>query len=293
MVNSKLKPEIEFNESKKTNAEDVGFSTDLYEVELLDTRVVVALGKIKYTYTGKNIFYFLVYLIDNEDKVKAQIGVMEFAKSDVSNYAHGDLEQFAKDGHELLLHSFVDKEFLSEDSLQNVGNQDKNEKEDKNDVKKEKVKDDSDSDYDDEKEDLHNIKMPTKDLDKDVPLVKDAIFDDMTNVDVPDLLQEETKAEADKLKNKSANLNWVQRFMKNDNYRIHNMVNDRDSFFSTVLYAFKQLGKKTTIDTLRNIVADGVNSDALKMYSSLYNAFSNEIADNQHKIQRHQRYRHQ
>ena len=132
MVNSKLKPEIEFNESKKTNAEDVGFSTDLYEVELLDTRVVVALGKIKYTYTGKNIFYFLVYLIDNEDKVKAQIGVMEFAKSDVSNYAHGDLEQFAKDGHELLLHSFVDKEFLSEDSLQNVGNQDKNEKEDKN-----------------------------------------------------------------------------------------------------------------------------------------------------------------
>lgn len=284
MVNSKLKPEIEFNESKKTNAEDVGFSTDLYEVEILETRVIVALGKIKYTYTGKNIFYFLVYLIDKEDKVKAQIGVMEFAKSDVSDYALGDLEQFAKDGHELLLHSFVDKEFLSEDSLQNVGNQDKNEKEDKSekDEKKEKVKDDSDDD--DEKEDLHAIKIPKKESDKDVPLVKDAIFEDMTNVDVPDLLQEETKAEADKLKNKSANLNWVQRFMKNDNYRIHNMAKDRDSFFSTVLYAFKQLGKKTTIETLRNIVADGVNSDALQMYSSLYNAFNNEIADNQHKI---------
>jgi predicted NAD-dependent protein-ADP-ribosyltransferase YbiA (DUF1768 family) len=281
MVNSKLKPEIEFNESKKTNAEDVGFSTDLYEVELLETRVVVALGKIKYTYTGKNIFYFLVYLIDNEDKVKAQIGVMEFGKNDVSNYAVGDLEQFAKDGHELLLHSFVDKEFLTEHSLQNVV------KEKEKDVKKDKEKEkevNKDDDSDDEKEDLHNIKIPKKDLDKDVPLVKDAIFEDMTNVDVPDLLQEETKAEADKLKNKSANLNWVQRFMKNDNYRIHNMAKDRDSFFSTVLYAFKQLGKKTTIETLRNIVADGVNSDALQMYSSLYNAFNNEIADNHHKI---------
>jgi predicted NAD-dependent protein-ADP-ribosyltransferase YbiA (DUF1768 family) len=284
MVNSKLKPEIEFNESKKTNAEDVGFSTDLYEVELLETRVVVALGKIKYTYTGKNIFYFLVYLIDAEDKVKAQIGVMEFGKSDVSKYAHGDLEQFAKDGHELLLHSFVDKDFLSENSLQNVVNKDKIEPEDKNAKKEKEDKKDDESDEEYDVDDLHNIKIPTKNKDKDVPLVKDAIFEDMTNADIPDLLPEETKAEADKLKNKSANLNWVQRFMKNDNYRIHNMAKDRDSFFATVLYAFKQLGKKTTIDTLRNIVADGVNSDALQMYSSLYNAFNNEIADNQHKI---------
>ena len=41
MVNSILKPEIVYNESKKLNVEDEGFATFVYETELLDKRVVI------------------------------------------------------------------------------------------------------------------------------------------------------------------------------------------------------------------------------------------------------------
>jgi predicted NAD-dependent protein-ADP-ribosyltransferase YbiA (DUF1768 family) len=288
MVFSKLKPELEYNESKKINTEDEGFSTFVYQVELLETRVIVGIGKIKYTYTGKDIFYYLVYLIEN-DKVKSQIGVLELTKNEVAKYIlddNVDLEKFANDGNSFLLYSFVTKEFLSSSSS---SSEDKQKVDQKYQIQEDKIKVNQkggeEEDEDEEKKDVTELhfKNNPKVKEKELKITGD-IFEDILNADIPDLLKEETKSDADKLKNKSANLNWIQKFMKNDNYRIQSIPKDGDSFFSTILYAFKQIGKKTTIENLRNIVAEAVNIELLEQYSSIYNSFNNEISDNQHKI---------
>jgi hypothetical protein len=114
MVNSKIKPGINYNESKKLNVEDEGFATYVYETDLLDTRVFIGTGKIKYTYTGKDVFYYLIYLI-KDGAMNSQIGVLELSKDDVAEYAledNIDVEKFVKEGGSLLLYDFVTKEFL-------------------------------------------------------------------------------------------------------------------------------------------------------------------------------------
>jgi predicted NAD-dependent protein-ADP-ribosyltransferase YbiA (DUF1768 family) len=309
MVNSKLKPDIDYNESKKLNVEDEGFATYVYETDLLETRVVIGTGKIKYTYTGKDIFYYLIYLM-HDDTIVSQIGVLELSKDDVTKFVIDDtvdVEKFVKDGNSLLLYTFVTKEFLqgkanasqnntfkanateanateanaTEANATEANATEANATEADESLKEEAEAADADAEADVTQ--LHFKSNPSSSSSVK-PTIQGELFEEIVNVDIPDLLKEETKAEADKLKNKSANANWVQKFMKNDNYRLQSLPKDGDSFFSTILYAFKQIGKKTTIEKLRNIVAEAATLQLLENYSSMYTSLNNEIADNEHKI---------
>jgi predicted NAD-dependent protein-ADP-ribosyltransferase YbiA (DUF1768 family) len=290
MVNSKIKPGINYNESKKLNVEDEGFATYVYETDLLDTRVFIGTGKIKYTYTGKDVFYYLIYLI-KDGAMNSQIGVLELSKDDVAEYAledNIDVEKFVKEGGSLLLYDFVTKEFLENrvssesHSHSQSPSQSASQSTSLEDSVKEDKEDDDDADDIKDVTELHFKHNPSSV--KENNDVSGEIFEEIVNADIPDLLKEETKADADKLKNKTANLNWVQKFMKNDNYRLQSLSKDGDSFFSTILYAFKQIGKKTTIEKLRNIVAEAANLKLLENYSSMYTALNNELSDNEHKI---------
>lgn len=284
MVNSKLNPKIDYNESKKLNPEDEGFSTFVYETDLLESRIFICTGKIKYTFAGKGVFYYLIYLV-NDGAMVSQIGVLELSKDDVTDYVIDDsvdVEKFIQEGGSFLLYSFVTKEFL-EGKVQSKTEskvETKVDQESKVDASHDERNDDNDN-----TDDVTQIQFKqafAKDSAKVV--VSGQIFEDIVNADIPDLLSEETKADADKLKNKTANQNWVQKFMKNDNYRLQSLPKDGDSFFATVLYAFKQIGKKTTIEKLRNIVSEASNLKLLENYSSMFTALNNELADNEHKI---------
>ena len=289
MVNSKIKPGINYNESKKLNVEDEGFATYVYETDLLDTRVFIGTGKIKYTYTGKGLFYYLIYLI-KDGAMNSQIGVLELSKDDVAEYAlddNIDVEKFVQEGGSILLYDFVTKEFLenrvsSESKSQKDASQSTSLKEvSQAVVDKDEEKEEEDDDDVKDVTELHFKNIPSE---KETKLVSGAIFEEIANADIPDLLQEESKADADKLKNKTANANWVQKFMKNDNYRLQSVPKDGDSFFATIIYAFKQIGKKTTVEKLRNIVAEAANLKILETYSTMYTSLNNELADNEHKI---------
>lgn len=275
MVASQIKPEIEYNESKKIDAEDINYTTSIYEVEILGKRVVIGIGKIKHTYTGKNILYYPVYLV-SKDVVKSQIGIFELESKDFANYNDEeniiDIEKFVKDGNGLLLYKFVNKEYLE------LSNSDPT-------FYSKFVEEDESKDEEEvvEEEDIDVLSLQQKHN----PLIKEkekmedkAIFETIENVDIPELLKEESKSEADKLKNASANQNWVQKFMKNDNYRIHNVPSDGDCFFAVICDAFKQIGKKTTIDILRNFVANSATPDLFEYYLALYNQFIIEIKEN-------------
>jgi hypothetical protein len=220
------------------------------------------------------------------DTILSQIGIIELSKNDVTKYLiddNVDVEKFVNDGNEILLYSFVDKEFL-ESFGETKPLQDKviDKKEEEEEKKEENAEEE-----DDEEKDVTELQFTqSKEQQSEKKMVSKGgeIFEDIPNADIPDLLKEETKADADKLKNKSANLNWVQRFMKNDNYRLQGVAKDGDSFFSVILYAFKQIGKKTTVELLRNIVAQAANNELLENYSAIYNSFNNDVADNEHKI---------
>ena len=271
MVHSKIRPEIEYKELKTIDYEDKEHESHVYETEIYGKRVEIAIGKIKYTYTGKNILYYPVYLISN-DVVKSQIGVIEMDAKELSSYSNEDndidAEKYAKAGHELLMYKFVNKEFLE------LSKSYTKEKESKN-IFETKEKEEKE-------EEVFDITQ--KDNPKIQKKEEKSIFEPIGNADIPELLKEETKADADKLVNKSANSNWVQKFMKNGEYRVHNISPDGDCFFTVIVEAFRQVGKKTTIEALRKIIADSLTQSVFEQYYSLHVAIKAELDGNQANI---------
>ena len=280
MVKSKIKPEIEYNESKRIDAEDMDYKTAIYEIEIHGKRVIIGVGKMKYTYTGKNVLFYPVYLLSDNDVVKSQIGVFEMESKELSSYMDAenvfDAEKFATAGNGLVLYSFVDEEFLKlsksepEFYKRNFSEEAKEVVEEEDDDALLGVMD---------LQQKHNPKVQEKEKE-----AGKAIFEDIGNADIPEMLREETKSEADAIKNPAANSNWMQKFMKNENYRIHDVPPDGDCFFTVIVEAFKQMGKKTTIARLRDIVAESATSQLFEEYAMLYNMYKGEIETNESNI---------
>ncbi len=78
MVVSKIDDTIEYPDSKFVDPDDLDYDAQLYQIELFpNLEVVIALGKVKYTFVDKNVLYIPVYLTD-DGEVLVQIGVYEF-----------------------------------------------------------------------------------------------------------------------------------------------------------------------------------------------------------------------
>lgn len=278
MVHSKIKPEIKYKELRTIDDEDKDHASYIYETKIDNKEVAIAFGKVKYTYTEKDLLYYPVYLMA-QNAVKSQIGVLELASNKLSKYTDEDdaidVESYAKDGNELLLYSFVNKDFLELSKsdpkfytlpLPNKVIPAKEEEEEEEENVFSMTQKDNSSIKEQEKKELKGF------------------FEPIGNADIPELLPPETKVDADKLINKSANSNWVQKFMKNGEYRIHTTPSDGDCFFTVIIEAFRQIGQKITVDTLREIVADSLTQETFDHYSSLQVAVKAEIDGTQTSI---------
>ena len=61
MAQSKLDPNIYYPELRKLDEEDKDLDASLFEIEIDDQDVIIALGEAKYTFIDDNIVYFPVY----------------------------------------------------------------------------------------------------------------------------------------------------------------------------------------------------------------------------------------
>jgi predicted NAD-dependent protein-ADP-ribosyltransferase YbiA (DUF1768 family) len=277
MVHSKIKPKIEYTEIRTIDDEDNEYETSVYEAEIHDKRVVIALGKPKSEHF--EITYCPVYLI-SEGIVRAKIGVAEIRSSDFAKYIDDDgrnidAEKYANEGNELLLYKFVVKEFLelsnSDPSFYSIKQKEEKDKEKEKEKDKDKKKD--------KKQDIFDI-----DLDEKYKKEAKSIFTPIGNSVIPDALKEETKEDADKLINETANSNWVQKFMKNSEYSLQKIPRDGNCFFSVIVEAFKQIGQKTTVELLREIVADSLTQEIFEMYLEMYKSSILETNKNQSNV---------
>ena len=81
MVKSTIVPDkIVYREIKHVDNEDVGFEASIYEYDIYNATLEIAIGKPKYTYTNEGVVYYSIYLIQN-NKIISNIGVFEIDSS--------------------------------------------------------------------------------------------------------------------------------------------------------------------------------------------------------------------
>ena len=284
MVVSQIDKTVHYVETKKIDEEDRGFATSLFEIEILGKIIVIGLGKEKHTYQKKGIVFFPIYLVAN-NAIKSKIGVYEMKATEVITNLDDDGDINIEDA-EPLLFSFVNTKFLersgsSPDYYYKLPvlkiDAIKKEKE----AVKEAVKE---AEEEEEKytDNIRKVNPKMKVGDALISVYKPDIFEIDATKNIPDMLPEEKESDADRMVkqyNPMQGHNWIKKFMENDEYEIvSNECSSVNSLFCIVRDAFLQIGLKTSVKVIHDLVAKEITDEFYDMCLDKYLIYSSESA---------------
>lgn len=258
MVYSLIDSSIHYSEKHGIDPEDRGYQCSIYEFDILGKTVVIALGKIKYTYSGRGVIFYPVYLVSG-GKIKSQIGVFEVRKTKAIDIMDEDGDVNVSLLDPPLLYGFVSESFIdrSGSDLEHATKLSP--------TKKDEPKDEK-NDTEEESEENEDIvvletttqKNESKEVEHANKVLLPGVFEHDDKIKPPPLLQEETESDAKvvpKYKSTSKDDSWIVKYMSNKNYQIHQVEANGDCLFAVVRDAYKQISQITTVAKLRAIVA--------------------------------------
>ena len=271
MVVSKLDNTINYPELKRVDPNDLSKEATLYQVEIKDLNIIVAIGGAKNTFADKNVTYFPIYLVKHNNKV-LQIGIYEIPSSNMVDYIDDDSSLDVDRLNDALIYTFATKDMI--EKLRKVPEDEKEiSKEKEREISKEKEK---------EKEISKEKKKKDKEMESEIliPQIRKDIFTARIGANIPEKLKEEDKKmalDARQKYHKSDDDNWVQQFMNNKNYSITDNEGRGDCFFATIRDAFHTIGQDTTVAKLRSKVSDDITKEFYTDYKERFLMFANEI----------------
>lgn len=278
---SRINDEIVYPENRHIMEEDMGYNSPVYEIDILGGTYTVVVGKPKYTFSqSKNVVYFPIYAVSGHT-VRSQIGVFEFESSKLLNAFQGgelDLNRLT----EPVLFDFVTAKYLAKtDAVASVFDN----------IDIDVSKPSTASPYSDaivpildkeqEEDSMFRIQTKSKSVSKSEAekTVDAGIFEKGHKEQIEDL-QEETQEDSDLAKSEyveSVKNNWIEKYLKNNHYRIHENEGSGDCFFAVVRDAFAQIGQKTTVEKLRAVLANELTDSVFQEYRSVFLGFMDEI----------------
>ena len=290
-----------YEENRHLEEEDMGYDTPIHNITLYDKSFLMAIGKERRLIQKKNTYYFPIYLL-NRNQVQTQIGAFEFESSKDTPEerqkpfidSSGDIDPNRLG--DPVLYSFADYDYfqalvntvtpiglkeMEADYITNKAAEKIKEKEDEEEVTTEEARP-----FELTKED---IKPPSESVSKTTKVLQNGVFTMNTIHKNVNQLSEETKEEAHKLKEaytETGKNNWVEKYMKNNQYAIVETLNNGDCLFDTVRQAYEQIGYETSIKTLRALVAKEATKEQFAEYRELYQSTLGEIADTDKELRR-------
>jgi len=290
MVKSKINPEkVNYNELNTIDDGDIGYETEIYEMEIYNNILNIAIGKEKYIYSQYDIIYYPIYLLLG-NIATAKIGVFEVGVNNIQNLEKNNEIDFDK-GNVLL---FDNEKYIREI----ITNHKENELEHIEEIEKDlenktpqSLQTNTDYQYEDNEPDVDivdndatTLVIPIERLSKQQvksnEVLKDGLFEVDPSIKQPLKLLEETQKDSNDIKSeyieKSKN-KWIERFMKNNNYDINEMGGDGNCFLYIIKDAYEQIGHKITIEKMRSLLAAEATDDLFQQYRSLYVSFVGEM----------------
>lgn len=273
MVSSKLNSNIQYKEKREIDAEDMGHSSSVFALKVGEKEVAVVMGKVKYTYSAKNVLYVPIYAV-SKLKVRSQIGVFEFDSGNILNaFLDGELNPlYLKHPllYEFVKPAFVDK--LGADPAQyavpiaTLA--------EKVEIAKASLDEGAEGA---EEDDRFKVSVPASKISGETAdaraTISEGVFAASTRPEMVSILPVETEADADDIRKAfadSPSANWLEKYMKNHNYGLLDNEGSGDCLFIVIRDAFKQIGRNTTVDKLRAILANEITDE---VYQEQYRVF--------------------
>jgi len=257
MVKSKLDDSIDYPEQNKLYEDDTNYDATMYEVGILNHRVIIALGKPKYTYIDKNIEFYPIYLI-KKNRVLSQIGLFEIMSNNLPDILDIDGDINLELLYEPLLYSFVKSELIEKASMGLVD--------------KEGMIETDISESSEGEEEISEFEREIEEPDK----LKS--FDE---------LPEQTKTDAEREFTdyiEKTEAPWIQKYMHSNKYELVDNEGSGDCFFAAIRDGLARAGVKLTVNEMRNKLSENVDEETFNQYHTMYNDFKRQLDDINYKM---------
>ena len=274
MVLSKIDKEVSYPELKSVDPTDLQTEANLYQVEILDVDVIIAVGNAKNTFEDKNIMFFPIYLVKKNNKV-VQIGVYELESTEYISYLDDSSNLDVEKLDEPLIYTFVTKDMLMklrmepEVPLRRIPSD------------KKKTSDQEAEDHDQEEaEDVYLEHY-------DIPEERKDIFILTKGIPTPPLLKEENSKIAKDIRDKyheTPKDEWIKKFMKNPYYEIIDNEGGGDCLFATIRDGFSSIAQQTSVNKLRKKLSDEATDVIFMNYKEQYDMYNTSIVSDTNKI---------
>jgi predicted NAD-dependent protein-ADP-ribosyltransferase YbiA (DUF1768 family) len=257
MVLSLIDSSVSYPELKGVDVEDSKTESDLYQIEIKGVEVIIAIGNAKNTFEEKKIIYFPVYLVKHNNKV-IQIGVYELLSNKYLNYLDEDNKLDVEKVDEPLIYTFV-----TADMLKKTRKKPDDTKEERSDVV-------ASEEEEEEYEYVHD----------EIPKERSDIFISTKGIAVPPLLKEETPSKAKEIRDsykEGERDNWVNKFMRNKHFSVTDNEGGGDCLFASIRDAFSNIAQQTSVNKLRNKLAEHATETIFLNYKEQYETYNNLI----------------
>ncbi len=285
MVASIINPRIVYSEKPDIDPEDVGHSSDIYELDILGKTQAVVLGKPKYTYSTQNVVYLPIYVL-SRNEIVAKIGLFELPTPKlIQLYNNGDVDI------ENLPDPLLFSKYTSDQDLTDLHSDPElylsiasNER--PNPTIAHNIEPEESDEFDDE----FNIKLPASsgNVSKSTTNTGTELFVINKSIVPPDMLPEENeKIAMDIRKNEykeSSRNTWIEKRMRNLNYSIVENEGGGDCLFAVIRDAYAQIGRMTTVDKLRELLAAEIDDETFQELRKLYLEFDARIKEKTFEI---------
>ena len=271
MVLSKIDSDVSYPELKSVDSGDLKMEANLYQLEVKEIDIIIAVGNAKNTYEDKNLLYFPIYLVKHNNKV-IQIGVYEIKATDYLSYLDEYNNLKIEDMNDPLIYSFVTKEFLNKMRM-------------KPETPLNRIENDEESESESESEEEEEVGKFVEEY--DIPDERKDIFVKIKGIPLPPLLKEETLKEAKDIREKyhqSSKDTWIDKFMKNHNYSIQDNEGGGDCLFATIRDAFSSIAQQTSTNKIRKKLSSEATEQIFENYKEQYDMYSASIVRDTNKI---------
>ena len=280
MVLSKIDKSVSYTELKSVAHDDLKMVANMYEIEIHGVDVIIAIGNAKKNFEDKNIIYFPIYLVKSNNKV-VQIGLYEILASNFLNSLDDTNTIDVEKLDDPLIYKFAQKSMI--DKIRKIPESDEE-------TETRETNSDSESDSEGEEGEGEGEGEEGEGSGSEpqpIPVERRDIFILTKGVPTPPLLREETKKDAKDLREKyheQPTDPWIAKFMKNKHYSILDNEGGGDCFFATIRDAFSQIAQQTTVQKLRNKLADEMNEETFLNYKEHYDMYKASLVKDANDI---------
>jgi len=267
MVLSKIKKDVSYPELKNVERQDLNLESNLYQLEIKNIDVIIAIGKANKKLEEKGIIYYPIYLVTRNNKV-IQIGLYEIKSSDY-DYTNLDVENLP----DPLIYNFVTPAMLNELGL-------------KPDIPLRRIDEDNETDEGETTENETEDELENPEI-YEIPKERKDIFILTKGIPLPKVLKEETKQHAKNIKDiyrESPKDTWIEKFMKNPNYIIVDNEGGGDCLFSTIRDAFSSIAQQTSVNKIRHKLANEATEEIYLKYKDNYDMYNAELITDTNEI---------